>query len=452
MGALSPLDGRYRPRVEPLSRYFSEQALIKYRVQVEIYYLIFLSEKGLAKKISSQERRFLLAVVKKFDTSQAEKVKAIEAKINHDVKAVEYFIREVLEKAGIDLSQFVHFGLTSEDVTNLAHGLMLKEVREEVILPLLDDLIKKLAHLARDYKNAAMVARTHGQPAVPTTMGKELIVFATRLGKERKNLAVLPVEGKLNGAVGNFNAQVLAFPKNDWLQLSSDFIGSLGLVPNLVTTQILPCDSYLKIFQSLKLINLILIGLDQDMWRYLSDNYFVQKVEKNQVGSSTMPQKVNPIDFENSEGNLGLANTLFSFFEEKLAISRLQRDLSDSTVKRNFGAALGHCLLGYQSCLAGLNKISLNQVLLQKDLDKHWEIITEGVQTVLRTEGETQAYEKVKTFAQGKKLTPSKVRKFIQTLKVNQKAKRKLLKLSPFNYLGLAPEIVKEGLKILRQR
>ncbi|PJC28136.1 adenylosuccinate lyase, partial [Candidatus Shapirobacteria bacterium CG_4_9_14_0_2_um_filter_39_11] len=339
---------------------------------------------------------------------------------------------------------------TTYDIDTTAYSLAIKRSRDNIILPSLKLLIREIKQMAELYKGKPMLGRTHGQPAVPTTMGKELMVFAIRLFREYQELKSIIIEAKLNGAVGNYNAHFAAFPNVNWLKFSADFIDSLGLKPNLFTTQIMPYDSFIKIFQSLFLINQVLIGFNQDLWRYISDDYFLQKIEEKQVGSSTMPQKVNPIDLENSEGNLGIANSLLGFLIQKLAISRLQRDLSDKTVKRNIGMAFAYSLLGYQSTLKGLNKLSLNEKFLKEELLEHWEIITEGIQTILKTGGDIQAYEKLKEFSQGKKLDQNQIKNFVEDLKVNPKTKKQLLNLTPLNYLGLAEKLVDEGIKIIK--
>jgi adenylosuccinate lyase len=437
--SLSPLDGRYQSKVNSLSEYLSEFAYIKYRVQVEIKYLMYFTSHILHKSL---DQKSLIALINNFDEQDVLKIKEIEKITKHDVKAIEYYLREKT-----DLSSYIHFGLTSEDVNNIAYSLMLKDGLQQVIIPELHELSALLIHLSEKYKNASMLARTHGQPAVPTTMGKEIFVFAKRLQDELEFLTNLPIEAKLNGAVGNYNALIAAYPNVDWIYISSDFIKSLGLKQNLYTTQILPSDNYIKIFQSIHLINAILLGFSQDLWRYISDGYFIQKVNENEVGSSTMPQKVNPIDFENAEGNLGFANAMLDFFTNKLPISRLQRDLSDSTVKRNFGVALGHALLAYKSCIAGLNKLEFNQQFADKDLDAHWEIITEGIQTILRSHDDSQAYEKLKTFSRGKQLNQDMIKRFVNSLEISEEMKQKLLQITPHSYLGLASQLVSKGIK-----
>lgn len=447
--AISPIDGRYRPRVAVLADYFSEQALIKHRLEVEINYFIYLSKIGIIKKIPPEKKRKLLEIITKFSNKDAVKIKKIEETINHDAKAVEYFLRKKINQLTLP-TEYLHFALTTYDIDTTAYSLAIKRSRDNIILPSLKLLIREIKQMAELYKGKPMLGRTHGQPAVPTTMGKELMVFAIRLFREYQELKSIIIEAKLNGAVGNYNAHFAAFPNVNWLKFSADFIDSLGLKPNLFTTQIMPYDSFIKIFQSLFLINQILIGFDQDLWRYISDDYFLQKIEEKQVGSSTMPQKVNPIDLENSEGNLGIANSLLGFLIQKLAISRLQRDLSDKTVKRNIGMAFAYSLLGYQSTLKGLNKLSLNEKFLKEELLEHWEIITEGIQTILRTGGDIQAYEKLKEFSQGKKLDQNQIKNFVEDLKVNPKTKKQLLNLTPLNYLGLAEKLVDEGIKIIK--
>lgn len=447
--ALSPLDGRYREKIAGLAAYFSEAALIKYRIIAEISYFIFLSQKGVAPKLTRAQEMQLRNLVKKFSTKDAERVKAIEGKIRHDVKAVEYYLREEMQKRKIMGTEFIHFGLTSEDTNSIAYGFAIKESLTKLIVPQLNILLAQLISMAKEDKAVPMLARTHGQPAIPTTVGKEMIVFAVRIHEELNHLQKLPITAKLSGAVGTHAAHVVSFPEKDWIRLSQEFIKSLGLTSVIFTTQIVPADSYARIFQSLQLINTILIGFVQDIWRYVSDGYFVQRVEAKEVGSSTMPQKVNPIDFENAEGNLGLADALFKFFIDKLPISRLQRDLSDSTVKRNFGSAFGYSLLAYQNVLTGLQKVRVNQRLLESKLLSHWEIVTEGLQTILRTTGDNEAYEKLKQFSRGRVCSETEIKQFINSLKTSRTVKAKLEKLHPLKYVGLAEKIVDEGVKLI---
>lgn len=440
--ALSPLDGRYSSQLSPVAEYFSEYALIRYRVKVEVEYLLFLADQKLMPPLSGRARQDLKSLAAELRLDQAEEIKTIERETKHDVKAVEYFIRQQLQKTSQSIDQYVHLGLTSEDTNSLALALMLKESRDQVIVPQLHQLLQQLATMAADFKSTVLLARTHGQAAVPTTMGKELVVFAVRLCEELKVLSTLPVAAKLSGAVGTFAAQMAAFPKADWQQLSHQFIVSLGLTPAMVSTQIVAAESYTRIFSSLVRVNGILLDLDQDMWRYISDGYFIQSKSRNQVGSSTMPHKINPIDFENSEGNLGLATSLLTFFIQKLPVSRLQRDLSDSTVKRNFGSALGYAYLGYTSLLKGLGKLTLDENRLQQDVEAHWEVVSEAFQVILRAHGDTKGYEKLKAFSQGKKITTSEVNTFIESLDVSPEVRAQLQAITPVRYIGLAPDLV----------
>jgi adenylosuccinate lyase len=444
--AVSPLDGRYKPQVASLTESFSEYALIKNRIIVEVEYLLFLARQKIGLTFSATEVKMLKALIADFDVAEAEKVKDIEAKIFHDVKAVEYYLAEKLKTKKMKGSEWLHFGLTSEDTNSLAIGLGLRTAIDEVMLPSIKNLILQLAEMSKKNRDVAMLARTHGQAALPTTLGKELLVFGLRLAKQYRRLASLRVEAKLTGAVGNFNAHHLAFPKSNWVKLSREFVTHLGLQPNVYTTQIVPVESYLEIFQTMQLINGVVLDLNQDVWRYISDGWLLQSLTKGQVGSSTMPQKINPIDFENSEGNLGLANTLFEFFIRKLPVSRLQRDLSDSVVKRNFGVAFGHSQLAYLSCLKGLKKITPNQPLMSRELETHWEIISEGIQTVLRTTGDDQAYDKLKVVTQGKAITQKNLAAFITGLDLTPDTQRQLLQLTPLTYNGLSTSLVDQGL------
>jgi adenylosuccinate lyase len=448
--AISPLDGRYRKKVDILSEFFSEYALIHYRLRAEISYLLFLSKKGVIEKIPQRTRSLLKQVDKKFNLSDASRVKEIENKTNHDVKAIEYFLREKVTDGSSSISQYFHIGLTSEDINSVAYSWAIRDARKNVLLPQLRNLVELVIRRAREEKRTVMLARTHGQPAVPTTVGKEFLVFAARLHKGYEKLREIEIEAKLTGAVGNYNAHAAAFTETDWISFSSAFIKSLGLKPNIYTTQILPTDAYIEVFQTLVFINSVLTGFAQDMWRYISDDYFLQAVDNSTVGSSTMPQKVNPIDFENCEGNLGVANCLLDFLIAKLPISRLQRDLSDSTVKRNIGSAAAYTYLGWQSFVAGLNKASINKEKLNEELEGHWEVITEGIQTILRASGDATAYEKLKDFSKGKKLTKKDVERFIAEARVPSKVKVKLRKLSPFTYFGLADRLVDLGVRDIK--
>lgn len=424
--AVSSIDGRYRKKVAVLEEWFSEYGLLKLRVEVELaYYQALTGEK----------------VSLNFSLSDAGWIKDKEEEIKHDVKAIEYFLRKKVKKP-----QFIHFGLTSDDTNNIAYALALTGANKKIVLPAINEIIKKLENLVKQNRDVIMLARTHGQAAVPTTLGKECKVYLERIKKisrpfgfaQGKQLRDWRFEAKLNGAVGNFNAMIAADPKKDWVKFSDNFIKRMGLVPNHFTTQILPYDNWVEYFSKLKLLNNILIGFCRDIWRYISDDYLVLKAKAGEVGSSTMPQKVNPIDYENAEGNLGIANALFEFYERKLPISRLQRDLSDSTVRRTFGVALGHSLLGYQNVVLGLEKVSANKTKMAKELNDHWEVVSEGIQTILKKEGLDNAYEKLKDLVRGKKVNKKIMHKFITDLPISKKVKTKLLALTPENYLGLA--------------
>lgn len=438
--AISPIDGRYRKKLEELSEYFSEFALIKYRVRVELVYLIKLAEVGVVRKLNNKEKKFINSLWQKFTLNDAQNVKQIEKIINHDVKAVEYFIKEKLSKNSLaDIKEFVHFALTSEDTTNLAYSLAIQDCLQKIYQPTINSLIKQISELARKYKNIAMLAHTHGQPASPTTLGKELAIFVYRLRSQSKLFPQLT--GKLNGAVGNYNAHFIAFPKIDWIKFSQNFIKSLNLQPNLITTQIENHDCWTELFHKLIRINNILIDFNRDMWTYISLDYLKQKVKEEEVGSSTMPHKINPIDFENSEGNLGVANSILDHLANKLPISRLQRDLSDSTVCRNIGTAFGLSLLAFKNTIKGLKKVEVQKEVIKKDLDNHPEIIAEAIQVILRREGIKMPYEALKKLTRGKKITLVDLDKFIDGLKISDKIKSELKKVRPENYLGLAEKL-----------
>ena len=442
--AINPLDGRYFEKTRDLAPYFSEQALMKYRVKMEIEYLIALSALGklALRKFSASEIKTVRNIYEKFDDASYQKIKRGEAVTNHDVKAVEYFIKEELSKTSLkDCIEWVHFAITSEDTNNIAYALILSDSLEHVMIPSISKIISEINNLAEKYKDLPMLARTHGQSASPTTFGKEMKVFVARLEKQVEYLKNIKISAKLNGATGNWNAHSVAYPNIDWVKFTKDFINSFKLEPNLITTQIECHDSYVEIFDIIKRINTILLDFNQDMWRYISDGWVIQKPVKGEVGSSTMPHKINPIDFENSEGNLGLANALFEFFARKLPISRLQRDLSDSTVERAFGTAFGHSYLAYNSLLKGLSKISVNEIKIKEELNAHPEVITEAIQTILRREGEKMPYEKLKELTRGKVVTLSDIHKFIEALEVSDKVKKELLKIIPENYTGLASKI-----------
>ncbi|MEK6595537.1 MAG: adenylosuccinate lyase, partial [Pseudomonadota bacterium] len=399
--ALSPLDGRYQTKVEPLRFYFSEFALIRYRVQVEVSWLKALSnDPGVVEipPFSIETNAQLDVLVKNFSVSDGEAIKAIEAITNHDVKAVEYWLKQILaDNAEVaKAAEFIHFACTSEDINNLSHGLMLKSSLEQVMLPALNKIIARLVELAHQLADVPMLARTHGQPATPTTLGKEMANAVYRLQRGKKQLATVAILGKINGAVGNYNAHLSAYPDLDWEKFAQLFVENLGLEFNPYTTQIEPHDTMAELFDAYARINTILLDLNRDIWGYISLGYFKQKTKADEVGSSTMPHKVNPIDFENSEGNLGIANALLRHLSEKLPVSRWQRDLTDSTVLRNMGVALGHTLLAYDSCLKGLNKLDVNPAQLLVDLDNTWEVLAEPIQTVMRRYGAANPYEQLK--------------------------------------------------------
>ncbi len=446
LSALSPLDGRYRSKLTATADLFSEYSLIFYRLKIEIEYLFFLSDHKLIPPLTQKSRRLIREISDNFNLKEAQLVKVIEAKTKHDIKAVEYYLSEKLRSISPEHEPYVHLALTSEDVNSLAYAMILMSAKRDLIMPRLQDLLTVLIDLAEKEKATPMLARTHGQPAVPTTFGKEIVVYAMRLLGELKVLATVKIEAKLNGAVGNYNAHALIFPQADWLELSQDFIRQLGLEPQPYTTQILPAESFSRFFDSLARINSILLDLNQNLWRYISDGYLKQANEGS-VGSSTMPQKINPIDFENSEGNLGLANSLLSHFSEKLPLSRLQRDLSDSTVKRSIGSAIGYSLLAYDSLGKGLKKISVDRDRLQRDLLDHWEILAEALQVSLRFHGDSAGYEKLKQLSQGKSFTQSDYERLVESLSLPEVVKKQLQDLTPLNYLGLSERIAESGIR-----
>lgn len=446
--AISPLDGRYRDKVEDLAPFASEMALIKTRVEVEARYLVALSEVGLIRPLTDQEREALMTVGPNMTLIQAGRVKEIEATIRHDVKAMEGTFREIVAGTSLeDLTEMIHLGLTSEDVNNLSYRLMLNRARKEVCIPALDQVVDGFADRARQYKGIPMLARTHGQPAVPTTLGKEMAIFAVRLNNQVRKLEDVKLTGKLNGAVGNYNAHALAAPEVDWIAFSQRFVSSLGLEPNLFTTQINPYEDMVELFQAFQRVNGVLLDIDQDMWRYISDNWFVQEVKKGEVGSSTMPQKVNPIDFENSEGNVQLANSMWEGMGRKLAVSRLQRDLSDSTTVRNVGVGLGYGLLAYRNTLAGLRRVHPNVELMQGKLNENWAILTEGVQTVLRRAGEKDPYSLVASLSRGQRIGQGEWQQWVSELPVAEDVKVRLMKLTPETYIGYADKLTDMALE-----
>jgi adenylosuccinate lyase len=443
--ALSPLDGRYNRQVKELNRFFSESALIKYRVRVEALYLIrLLSFIRPELEISESARNNILNLWQNMPEQELLKVKKVEEKINHDIKAVEYYFKGYLFTLGLEeLTEWIHFGLTSEDVNNLAYSLMLREALAEAIIPAIARLIDQLRIMTEKYAGIAMLARTHGQPASPTTLGKELAVFLNRLFAEAETLNSIKLSGKLNGATGNYNAFYAAFPEKDWLGFSGSLVSELGLEPNLLTTQIEPHDKLAVVFDSISRFNNIMTDLNTDLWHYISLNYFSLEKKAEEVGSSAMPHKVNPIDFENSEGNLGLANSLLQFMKNKLTKSRLQRDLSDSTVLRNIGVALGYSLVAYKSALKGLNKLKPDTGLISQDLEEHAEVLAEGIQTILRAEGIEKPYELLKELTRGNKVTLADLHKWIEGLEVTEEIKVRLRELRVENYTGIAAELAK---------
>jgi adenylosuccinate lyase len=449
LSALSPLDGRYHKQLEPLRAHFSEAALFRHRVAIEIRWLLALAAESRIAEIapfSRETNQALERLIESFSEADAAEVKAIEAETNHDVKAIEYWLTRRLagNPEGARVAGFVHFACTSEDINNLAYALMLKEGRERVLLPALDRVIEALAAMARSLADAAMLSRTHGQPASPTTLGKELANFAHRLRRARKSAAAVSLTGKMNGAVGNYNAHVAAYPDFDWEAFAARFVESLGLEFNPYTVQIEPHDSLAEQFDAIARANTVLLDLDRDVWGYVSLGYFRQKAMPGEVGSSTMPHKVNPIDFENSEGNLGIANALLRHLSEKLPVSRWQRDLSDSTVLRNVGVALGHSLLAYESCLKGLSKLEADPARMLEDLDANWEVLGEAVQTVMRRHGLPDPYEQLKALTRGKRVDGEAMRAFIRGLALPEADKAKLLKLTPATYIGKAAELARK--------
>jgi adenylosuccinate lyase len=448
LNALSPLDGRYAGKVHALAAHFSEAALIKNRIRVECAWLIALSdEPGIAEvaPFSARARDDLNAAWQGMGDAGAHRVKAIEATTNHDVKAVEYFLKErFADHAEIArVSEFLHFACTSEDINNVAHGLMLAGAREQVMLPALDALIARLRELAHQLADAPMLCRTHGQPATPSTLGKELANVAHRLMGARERIARVKLSAKMNGAVGNYNAHLAAYPEVDWEALARRVVEGLGLAFNPYTIQIEPHDAMAELFDALAAANTVLIDLDRDVWGYISLGYFKQLVKAGEVGSSTMPHKVNPIDFENSEGNLGLANALLRHLSDKLPISRWQRDLTDSTVLRNMGVALGYSLLGLVSCQRGLARIEADRARLLADLDANWEVLAEPIQTVMRRFGVANPYEKLKELTRGKRIDAAQLGTFIDSLDIPEQARAELRALTPAGYLGCAARLAR---------
>ncbi len=442
LNAISPIDGRYRSKLEALASFFSEEALIRYRVRIEIEYFIALCElpldqlSGFDKKMYSELR----AIYQNFSTEDAQAIKDIEKVTNHDVKAVEYFIKEKFDYLNLQAhKEFIHFGLTSQDINNTSIPLSLKEAMDAVYLPTLAELKNTLKSLANDWKDIPMLAKTHGQPASPTRLGKEIEVFVTRIEEQEKQFSSIKFAAKFGGATGNYNAHHVAYPSTPWKQFGTDFVeGVLGLNHSFPTTQIEHYDHLAGLFDLLKRINTILIDLDRDIWTYVSMDYFKQKIKEGEVGSSAMPHKVNPIDFENSEGNLGIANALFEHLSAKLPISRLQRDLTDSTVLRNIGVPIAHTVLSFQSTLKGLNKLLLNKEKIAQDLENNWAVVAEAIQTILRREGYPNPYEALKGLTRtNEKINAESISNFVDTLKVSDKIKKELKAISPSSFTGI---------------
>lgn len=441
--ALSPLDGRYAEMTAPLGKFFSEFAFLRDRLRVELDFLAALSKTGLTRPLTASESAELESIKTNFSSADAESILEYEHKTRHDVKAIEYFIQEKLQDTSLqDFIPWIHFGLTSEDTNSIGQAIALQEARDKVLIPSLDALVFSLSDFAIRNRSVPMLARTHGQFAVPTTLGKEFAVYFARLKKTRDEISAYRFEAKLTGAVGNFNALQSAAPQVDWISFSVDFVSHFDLEPNLLTTQILPYDNWVRYFDLIRLTNSILMDFSQDVWRYISDGSLKQAVIVGEVGSSTMPQKVNPIDFENAEGNLGIANSLFAHYAQKLTVSRLQRDLSDSTVRRTFGTALGHSLIAWVNLQRGLKRIAPDEEKLRTELNAHWEVISEGAQTILRAAGKSDAYESLKMQTRGRVLTESDYKAWCDSIDVADETRERLKKLSLETYIGLAIELV----------
>lgn len=440
--AISPIDGRYRDKVENLANYFSESALIRYRVTVEIEYFIALCEIPLPQLAGFNHDLFeqLREIYRNFTVEDAQKIKDIEKITNHDVKAVEYFIKEKFDALHLhDYKEFIHFGLTSQDINNTAVPCSFRDAVYDVYYPVVDSLRAKLEELAEEWKNVPMLAKTHGQPASPTRLGKEIKVFTYRLTRQLELLKKVPISGKFGGATGNFNAHHIAYPEIDWAEFGHKFLTEkLKLEREIYTTQISNYDNFAALFDNLRRINNIIIDLDRDFWTYISMTYFKQKIKEGEVGSSAMPHKVNPIDFENSEGNLGIANAIFEHLSNKLPISRLQRDLTDSTVLRNIGVPLAHTIIAMKSTLKGLDKLIINREAIDKDLEKNWAVVAEAIQTILRREGYPNPYETLKALTRtNNKVTQESIAEFIDTLDIPEGLKQRLKQITPSNYTGI---------------
>ncbi len=441
--AIGPIDGRYRAKTESLAPFFSEFGLIRYRVQVEIEYLVFLNSlmlNGFSELLPAPQIEALRQIYLQFTEADAAEIKTIEKTTNHDVKAVEYFIKKKLEDIGLaGIKEWVHFGLTSQDINNTAIPLSLKEALQKVVLPELQSIIQKLESLSIEYRDIPMLARTHGQAASPTKLGKEIMVYVSRLKVQYMQMLTIPFSAKFGGATGNFNAHVVAYPEQDWQVFGNDFVNkTLGLSRSFPTTQIEHYDNLAALFDVFRRINTILIDLSRDVWQYISMDYFKQKLKEGEIGSSAMPHKVNPIDFENAEGNLGIANAIFDHLSAKLPISRLQRDLTDSTVLRNIGVPYAHCLIAYNSLLKGLDKLILNNEAIARDLDNNWAVVAEAIQTVLRSVGYPNPYEALKNLTRtNTHIGEKEIKEFIKSLDVADDVKARLNEISPSNYTGL---------------
>jgi adenylosuccinate lyase len=440
LNAISPIDGRYFENVKPLSPYFSEFGLIRYRVQVEIEYLLSLT--AVLSELTdfpAHQINEVRKIYKQFSEADAKEVKEIEKTTNHDVKAVEYFIKKRFESLNLGyLKEFIHFGLTSQDVNNTAIPLSLKDFISRDYLPLLEDLVRDLNMCGKEWQDIPMLARTHGQPATPTRLGKEITVFSARIEKQLQLLKTIPYSAKFGGASGNFNAHHVAYPEVDWNKFGEEFCHHLGLSRSHPTTQIEHYDNLAAFFDNLKRINTILIDLSRDVWQYISMNYFKQRIKEGEIGSSAMPHKINPIDFENAEGNLGFANAIFEHLSAKLPISRLQRDLTDSTVLRNIGVPLAHTFISIKSLARGLGKLELNKAAIDADLEDNWAVVAEAIQTVLRKEGYPNPYEALKSLTRkNEKITQQRIAEFVDTLKIKDAVKKRLKEITPFNYTGI---------------
>jgi len=445
--AVSPVDGRYGDKVSPLRAIFSEFGLLKFRVEVEVRWLQQLAATAEIKEVpafDADANAFLDAIVANFSEEDAARIKTIERTTNHDVKAVEYFLKEKVESVPAlhAVSEFIHFACTSEDINNLSHALMLESARRDVILPYWQQIIDAVKRLAQEYRDIPLLSRTHGQPATPSTMGKEMANVAYRMERQQRQLSKIEILGKINGAVGNYNAHIAAYPEVDWHQLSEQFVTSLGITWNPYTTQIEPHDYIAELFDCMARFNTILIDFDRDIWGYVALNHFKQKTIAGEIGSSTMPHKVNPIDFENSEGNLGLANAVMQHLASKLPVSRWQRDLTDSTVLRNLGVGVGYALIAYQATLKGISKLEVNRERLLDELDHNWEVLAEPIQTVMRRYGIEKPYEKLKELTRGKRVDAAGMQTFIDSLALPEEEKTRLKQMTPANYLGRAIQMV----------